>query len=170
MKINIKKIGIGISAALILIGGRYGFSEAGSQSDPLVSLTYVEKKLDEMRIEIKEYVNEKIVKEENTNVKQGDWEIVNVAKGQSLIGKGGTELILRSGKAAAITKISRGISNGRDIIVENGLADITDGEDLKMGANIPLEHMLLIPRDDGRGVSCTIDSIFMVKGDYTISR
>ncbi len=170
MKINIKKIGIGLSAALILIGGKYGFSQAGSQSDPLVTLTYVEKKLDEVRAEIKEYVNEKTAKDEDTNEKQGDWEIVNVAKGQTLIGKGGTELILRSGEAAAITKISRVTSNGKDTIVDNGLADITDGEDLKMGANIPLEHMLLIPRDDGRGVSCNIDSIFMVKGDYTISR
>lgn len=171
MKINIKKIGIGIGAAFILIGGTYSFSEPGSESDPLVTFSYVEKKLDEMKRDIKEYVadyvNEELADDETENEKQGAWEIVNVVGGETLIGEGGTEIILRTGKCSAITNISKS-PNGN--IIDNGLADITDGKDLKMGANIPSDHMLLIPRGDGRGVNCISDSIFMVNGDYRVSR
>lgn len=152
MKINIKKIGIGVGAALILIGGSVGFSQPGSQSDPLVTFSYVENRFEE----IKEYINQKVGEPGKNNGEQSIWKVVNVSGGKSLIGKAGTEIILRSGQGIAISNIS------------NGLSDVTMGEDLKMGTNIAKDHMLIIPRDDGRGVKCTVDSIFMVKGDYTI--
>ncbi len=164
MKGKIKKMAVGVGAVLILIGGRVVFSEAGSQSDPLVTFSYVEKKFEE----IKEYVNEKIGEPQNNSVKQSAWQIVDILEGQSLIGKDGTEIILRSGNCITISNISKITQNGVEFTIDNGLTDITDGRDLKMGENIPRDHLLIIPRDDGRGANCSSNSIFLVKGDYTI--
>lgn len=160
MKTKIKKIAIGIGAALILIGGRTSFSEPGSQSDPLVTFSYVEKKIEE----IKEYINEKV----GDNDKKELWEVVEVLEGESLIGKAGSELILRSGKGTAISNISKITEDGIDIVIDNGLTDVTDGKDLKMADKVPRDHLLIIPRDDGRGVNCISDCFFLIKGDYKV--
>lgn len=164
MKNKIKKIGIGIGAALILIGGKVSFSEPGSQSDPLVTFSYVEKRFEE----IKEYINEKTREPQKNDGRQSTWEVVEVLSGRSLIGKGGTELILRSGECTAISNVSKTIQNKVEVITDNGLTDVTDGKDLKMGDNILKDHLLIIPRDDGRGADCISNSFFLVKGDYTI--
>lgn len=164
MKNKIKKTTIGIGAVLILLGGRVAFSEPGSQSDPLVTFSYVEKKFGEIKIYIDEKLNNINLQPEEKSA----WEVVEVSEGKSLICKDGTELILRSGKGIAISNISKIVENGAEIIIDNGLTDVTDGNDLKMGDNIPRDHLLIVPRDDGRGVSCTKDSFFLVKGDYII--
>jgi len=81
---------------------------------------------------------------------------VELAEGRKLIGSGGAEIILRSGDAAAI-------DNG-----ENGVSDLTSGTDLMSGDRVGLNHLLLIPRDDGRGITALTDAWVMVRGDYTI--
>ena len=45
MKNKVKRIGIGLGALVILLGAATVFSEPGSESDPLVTLSYVEKKM-----------------------------------------------------------------------------------------------------------------------------
>lgn len=81
---------------------------------------------------------------------------VQLTMGQSLIGGEGTEIILRSGIATAI-------DNGA-----NGVSDITAGKDLMTGNDVGLNHLILIPRDDGRGITAVTDIWVMVRGDYTI--
>lgn len=81
---------------------------------------------------------------------------VSLTTGQKFIGGEGCEVILRSGEANII-------AGG-----ENGVADLTQGVDLKGGAPITLNHMLLIPRHDGRGLVATTDIWVMVRGSYTI--
>ena len=49
-----------------------------------------------------------------------------------------------------------------------GLTDITAGEDIGKDVQIPSNHLLIIPRDDGRGVYCKTDAVFMIRGDYQI--
>ncbi len=164
MKSKIKKIGLGIGAALILIGGGASFSEPGSESDPLVTFSYVEKKFEE----IKSYVNEKVGEPVGTTNTDISWRVVEVSKGQALIGKEGTELLLRSGSGNTISNISKIIQDGNELEIDNGLVDVTGGKDLKMGEPVAKDHMLIVPRDDGRGVNCVSNSIFMVKGDYLI--
>ena len=80
--------------------------------------------------------------------------------GKSLICKDGTEIILRSGEARAIAIVVNGVMNG--------LTDITVGKDLAMEENIIANHLLIIPRDDGRGARALTNSFFLVKGDYEI--
>ena len=74
-----------------------------------------------------------------------------------LIGDAGSEIILRSGSATAITSPS------------GGLSDVTAGTDITEGKPIPANHLLIIPRSDGRGIFVTKNSTFvMVRGGYTI--
>ena len=146
---NIKKSLIAVGAAVVLLGSTAVFSEPGSESDPLVTLSYVDNTISNL----KSYIDEKVG---NAASSSYELKIVELKKGQFLIAKAGTEIILRGGKATAI------VSN------LGGLQDVTEGLDLSQGASIPAYHLLLVPRDDGRGVYCTTDAIFMVRGGYDI--
>lgn len=156
MKNKIKRIGIGLSAIVILLGATRVFSEPGSESDPLVTLSYVEKKIEQLKY----YVDTELGKKNTGNETTGSWAVVEVPAGKSLICKDGTEIILRSGEARAIAIVVNGVMNG--------LTDITIGKDLAMEENIIANHLLIIPRDDGRGARALTNSFFLVKGDYEI--
>ena len=108
----------------------FAASGAGSESDPLVSQSYVDQKT--------------------------AYQTLSIDEGQSLIGKAGTEIILRSGEATAI-------DNGA-----NGVSDVTAGTDLTTGTPVELNHLLLTPRDDGRGIYAKTVIWVMVRGDYTV--
>lgn len=146
---KIKKTFVALGATALLLGSTAVFSEPGSQSDPLVTLSYVNNRIEQ----IKTYIDDKLSSGENNTFAM---EIVELKKGQFLIANAGTEIILRGGKGTAI------------VSQLGGLQDITEGVDLGEGANIPLYHLLLVPRDDGRGVYCTTDAIFMVRGSYKV--
>lgn len=156
MKNKIKKIGIGLSAMIILLGATAVFSEPGSESDPLVTLSYVEKKIDQLKY----YVDEKIGNKNIDNKNVSSWVVVEVPAGKSLICKDGTEIILRSGDSRAIAIVVNGIMNG--------LTDVTAGKDLAMEEKIIANHLLIVPRDDGRGARALTNCFFLVKGDYEV--
>ena len=110
----------------------FGASDGpGTDSDPLVSKSYVDTKL--------------------------TYTPIQLTAGQKLIGKEGTEIILSSGEATAI-------DNGA-----NGISDITAGTDLMTGMQVALNHLLLVPRDDGRGITAVTDIWVMIRGDYEIN-
>lgn len=78
--------------------------------------------------------------------------------GQSLIGKEGTEIILRSGAGVAV--IPEGVSN---------ISDVTTGQDIANNTTIGTNHLVITSRDDGRGIKITSNAAwFLVKGDYEI--
>lgn len=78
--------------------------------------------------------------------------------GQSLIGKEGTEIILRSGAGVAV--IPEGVSN---------ISDVTTGQDIANNSTIGTNHLVITSRDDGRGIKITSNAAwFLVKGDYEI--
>lgn len=81
---------------------------------------------------------------------------ISLTAGQKLIGGEGTEIILRSGEATAI-------DNGA-----NGVSDLTIGTDLMTGSQVGANHLLLVPRNDGRGITALTDIWVMVRGSYTI--
>jgi len=113
----------------------------GSQGDPVVTKSYVDSQIAQIRGE---------------GGTSGTFIVVEVRAGQKLLGGGGTEIILRSGEATAI-------DNGA-----NGIADITDGKDLMTGHVVGLNHLLLVPKDDGRGLHAITDLFVMVRGPYSI--
>ena len=56
-----------------------------------------------------------------------------------------------------------GVDNGA-----NGVSDLTSGIDLMTGMQVETNHLLLVPRDDGRGILVSTEAWVMVRGDYII--
>jgi hypothetical protein len=81
---------------------------------------------------------------------------VEIRAGQKVIGGEGAEIILRSGEATAIGN------------ADNGVSDLTGGRDLMNGVTVQTNHLLLIPRNDGRGLTALTDGWIMVRGPYTL--
>lgn len=88
--------------------------------------------------------------------KKTTFQPINLSAGQKFMGGAGTELILRAGEATAI-------DNGA-----NGISDVTSGKDLMTGQTVSLNHLILVPREDGRGIFATTAITVMVRGNYTI--
>lgn len=85
-----------------------------------------------------------------------DYTVVYVTKGQSVVGS--CEIILRSGTAEALCPGA------------NGISDLTAGADLPGGTAVSANHLLLVPRNDGRGITVTsADAYVMVRGTYAIT-
>ncbi|HHW03885.1 MAG TPA: hypothetical protein GXX35_13945 [Thermoanaerobacterales bacterium] len=124
---------------------RADIAEPGSENDPLVTKSYVDRVL----TDIKDYVDSK-------TGGSGGLEVVYLEKGEKIIGDGGTEIVLRSGQAAVVDSIGGGIS------------DLTAGKDLKKGERALQNHLLLIPRKDGRGLVAQTDVVLMVRGNFTV--
>lgn len=83
-------------------------------------------------------------------------QVVEMSAGQRLTAEAGAEIILRAGRATAVDG-PRG-----------GLADVTAGRDLRSGQEISQNHLLIVPRSDGRGVRAVTDVVLMVRGVFTL--
>lgn len=154
MKNKRRKSLIGIGAAVILLGTTIVFSEPGSDNDPLVTMSYVNNKVEQL----KEYIDTKIANNSGKDNPSSELEVVELPKGKYLIGKAGTEIILRGGKATA-----------HGVKVDQGLSDVTEGKDIDNTEKLlPANHLIIIPRNDGRGAYAVSDAIFLVRGDYHI--
>ncbi len=81
------------------------------------------------------------------------FDVVFAESGRVIYGDSSTEMILRGGSATVVCG-------------ENSLCDVTNGEDLANGANVPYNHLVIIPVGDGRGVRVTSDAYLMIKGGY----
>ena len=121
-----------------------GSAEPGSEANPLVAQDYVDARIAELNSQIEELT------------KASKFEAVQIKAGKQLVAGASTEIVLRSGKAAAVVS-----ANG-------GLSDLIAGNDIPAGGNIPLNHLILIPRDDGRGFKTVSDVWILIKGTYTI--
>ena len=145
-------------------------NQAGSSSDPVVTKSYVDKKISDAlgkgsSGELSEYQMEFIISEIKQSLADelngtgaiGDSYVpVNVEAGFILIGEEGTEIILRSGQAEGYTDGAEGVVNA------------TTGEEVTNGTKINKNNLLIIPRSDGRGVKCATNSWFIIKGGYSI--
>ena len=133
---------------IFTLGARADVVEPGSENDPLVTKSYVDKAL----FNLKQHVDSR-------SGGSASFEIVYLEQGQQLIGDRGTEIILRSGIGTVVDT-----GNG-------GLADITEGKDITNGENVLQNHLLIVPRDDGRGVKAVNSNvILLVKGGYTLAK
>ncbi len=84
------------------------------------------------------------------------WRLVVVPAGRDLIGSEGTEIILRAGQARVIASQA------------GGLADVTAGVDRKEQEAVRANHLLVVPRSDGRGLRAVTEVILLVRGEYEI--
>lgn len=170
MKVWKKVLGTMLVVGLFYIGGTVSVhSQAtvpGSIDDPIVSKSYVDEQLAKLRAELsgQNSASQPAPAPAPTPAPQvpssgtaAALVVEELSAGQSLIGGAGTEIIIRTGKAVILTN-----EHGE------GIPDLTAGTDLK-GTEVPLNHHLLVPRNDGRGVKVIEGPCFiMVRGDYMI--
>ena len=148
---------------------------AGSQSDPLVSLSYLEstytdtllKKADSVlqsrNEELEKALTEKVAELKESASSGGvdtgsasSYAAVTLAKGQTLTGGVGTEVLLRQGTASCAAASAP------------GLVDVTGGGELQNGGALTANHLYLMTAE-GRGVTASSDVTLLVRGTYTLS-
>ena len=120
-------------------------SNAAGQQDPIVTQSYVHLAIHQALAGLEVQTPQNIA-----------FEPVLVPAGYAILGDYGTEIILRAGVAVA------------HVPAAEGLANITIGADLPHDYVIERNHLLIIPRADGRGIRALTDVWFLVKGDYHI--
>lgn len=86
------------------------------------------------------------------------WRVVTLTKGQQLVADGGVEIVVRSGQATAVAS------------AQGGLGDMTSGSDRRQGEVLPLNHLLVVSRGDGRGLIAAGDVVLIVKGSVTLQQ
>ena len=151
MKSRMIKALIAAVAILAVIGGTIVLAEPGDTDDPVVTKSYI---VDVVVPQLKAYVEQKMSGGSSDSYSE-KFSVVNVNSGQTVVFDAGAEFILRKGSGTVI---------GSD---QGGLADTTVGYDLGDGSALPANHLLIVPRDDGRGFSATSDVIVKIKGGYS---
>lgn len=161
-----------IAISLFILGAADG-EVPGSEGDPIVTLSYVEKKIEQIKYYIDSNLNisrqdidkirvelaqkDKEIEDLKQKVENSlTFKVVEMSKGQVLLSAEGAEIIIRSGKATAIYGQL------------GGLSDITSAKDLKNGEALALNHMLIASRGDGRGVKAESGVFLIIKGSYTL--
>ena len=140
MKKTVAVLGI---LSLALIGGNAIY---GTEKDPVVTVSYL---------------NEKLAQLKNTGgagmaSTGSEMKLVELKAGDRIIAAAGSELILRSGEATAIAT---------DL---GGLSDLTKGKDIKHARQVERDHLLVIPRSDGRGLLAKTGALVLVRGSYSV--
>ena len=159
-----------VTAALVVVAVAAG--QQGSQSDPLITISYLEQ---QTMPNILEQVDDKVTARESALKSQlqsvvdgyvdqvedklsssgqtagGAFQTVTLKAGQTLAGKAGCELLLRSGSASCVS----------------GLIDTTTGASLGAGNAVAANHLCLAVAD-GQGVKASGAVTLLVRGSYTI--
>ncbi len=138
------------------------YAAPGDTNDPIVVLSYLN---DRIKALVTDYKLDEIAdlrkKVDSLDSNEGSGgsaalEVVEIGAGDKLIAGAGTELILRGGKAFVI-----GSESG-------GLANVTAGKDFVSGMEFVSNHLMIVPRGDGRGAYTDDYAIFMVRGTYEV--
>ena len=82
----------------------------------------------------------------------GSYVPVTLESGQTLTGRAGTELLMRTGTAA---------------VTHSAAIDLTTGESAAVGAKLTENHLYLV-QADGAGIQATADTTVMVRGGYSV--
>ena len=132
-------------------------AEPGSSEDPVVSKSYVDERIEQLLTALESGGTIDINKAPVTNNDKFKYVPVHVGVGQKLLGGEGTEIILRVGRSFAVV-------SGKEALI-----DVTDGKEMPDTSEFKKNHIIIVPRNDGRGVRVVEDAWFLVKGEYTIS-
>lgn len=157
---------------LLLIHMVQVVSAVPGNEDPFVLKSYLDqetaklneeiRKLNDVIIELNVKADSLVKKNEALSAKLEEisaanrFEAVEVKAGSKVMLGASAEIVLRSGRAKAIAG------------TYGGLADVAAGVDLQTGDSITPNHLLLIARDDGRGIIAETDIWVLIKGKYTI--
>ncbi len=141
---------IGILALIVLFMVNNVSANPGTESDPIVTKSYVDEKIRELK---EEFSSGEISVSSDSGV---SFEVVFLKKDSVIKLNENSLFILRTGSATAIAGEKGGLSN------------LTDGTNLNTGDEVLKNNLILTPRTDGRGVKVTTDAYIMVSGEYNL--
>lgn len=165
MKTWKKIVGVSVLMGALLVSSTTSANTTlpGSVEDPLITKTYMDEQIvkmrEELRTEIKAEIKAEMGKSGGGATAGGSAKLVVVLleTGQELIAGEGTEVIVRTGHVV-----------GTPSPAGDGIPDVTEGVDIK-ATKIAHNHLLLFPRNDGRGIKVIQGpSYVMVRGSYEI--
>lgn len=136
---------------LVLAVGAVFAVNAASDDTTLATKSYIDDKINEVKALIATGDSTSTVTAQGSS-----YTPVYVSVGQTIYGGEGTELILRAGKGNVVI-------SGVD-----GIVDATTGSDLVQNAPVSKNHIMIVPRNDSRGIKVTEAAWFLVKGEYRI--
>jgi len=151
-----------LTLILLLAFSTVIFAAPGDTSDPIVVLSYLNEQIEALISKYKlEDIDDMQKQIDNLDSSGGSssgmaLEIVEIRNGEKIIAGSGSELILRGGEAVII---------GSEM---GGISDVTLGKDFVSGMSVVPNHLMIVPRDDGRGVYAEKYAIFMVRGSYEV--
>ncbi|MCL2376047.1 MAG: hypothetical protein FWC76_01500 [Defluviitaleaceae bacterium] len=162
-KMYILGIGLAFLAGGLIFGGNPLSANPGGTEDPLVTQSYVDMRINQLLQQgVGQQVNTDAIINEILNDITGffgnemSFSPVHVNAGQIVLAGEGTEVILRSGTATA------------HVPGPDGIVNASAGLDLDHGHPISRNHLMIIPREDGRGIRATTDAWFIIRGNFTI--
>ncbi len=145
----------------------------GTESDPLVTLSYINnvftkyvtdlftQELEKRAAELETGINDKITAIETAYGSMGQlaerstYSVVSLTNGQTLVGQRGTEIMLRVGSAYVVAPASP------------GLIDTSTAAILENGKYLVKNHMYMVTIND-RAIKASGDVMVVVRGDYKI--
>lgn len=150
-----------ILTAAVVIGagiGAFAATTYGSQSDPLVTLSYINETLrKDMTNQFDTQLDQAVGELENRFEKSmassaGAYVTVSLSGGQSVIGGEGCEILCRSDKAVSV----------------GTLVDLTDGRTVKAGSALVKNH-LYMASDGQSGIKVSESVNMLVRGVYSVA-
>jgi len=181
MKYDLTRKSTAVILSLLVVGGAVKVAATqGSQTDPLVTLSYLTQVLtpsiitqvDAKVLESRQVYLDKLSASitgyttqmeellgglaDNAGQTSAAFSVVDLAQGQKLIGAVGCEIMLRVGTANCVSPASP------------GLIDSTDGTTLENGKPMVKNHLYIFTVSD-RNITATSAVKLLVRGTYTIS-
>ena len=147
-----KMRGLIIVLTLVVLAGvtAYAVSNYGSQSDPLITKSYLDQVL-QPKLEAELNTQLTAAEDRMRSSTPGEFTELNLSSGQTLRCNTGGELLLRSGSAKAL----------------GSLADTTAGSSVTDGNNLSTNHLYMCAEDSG-GLSASGSVTVLVSGSYSI--
>lgn len=136
----------------------YAVANYGSKDDPLVTSSYLQDVVQpRMEDAYRSTVTGAVREMEDQFADQvaaagGSYVLVALENGQTLTGRAGTEILMRTGTAA---------------VMQSAAVDLTAGETVAVGAKLAENHLYLV-QEDGAGVLASGDATVMVRGGYSV--
>ena len=160
----VKIISIALAVVVITGAGVYAATTLGTQSDPLITLSYITdtlqpallsavgSEIDAAASQLEDAFNKALT--EAGSVSVGTYKVVTLTSGQTLTGEIGCEIMLREGVAAA---------SG------SGLVNMSAGSGLSEGGQLTINNLCMVSAQ-GSGVSAASGAVkLLVRGTFTIA-
>lgn len=152
-------ITIALVAALAMVAAVtvYAVANYGSREDPLVTSSYLQDVVQpRMEDAYRSTLNGAIGEMEAQFADQvaaagGTYVLVTLDNGQTLTGRAGTEVLMRSGAA----------------VTQSAAVDLTSGSTAAVGTKLTENHLYLL-QADGAGVRASAGTTVMVRGSYSV--